>query len=84
MNNMREANHHAIEFAEMNQRINEFSEAIQKVLKKEWTRVKFGEPLYRVVFILVAAGLLLSASVFLQQNYSWAFSFPDNLEVRRG
>jgi hypothetical protein len=35
----------------------EFSDAMQIVLKYEWKRVKFGEPLYRGVFIVSVLGV---------------------------
>lgn len=63
MNAMRDANHtENLEFKVLNQRVDDFTNAIQKVLKEEWKRVKFGEPLYRTVFILV---LLLGVALLL-------------------
>jgi hypothetical protein len=64
MNSMREANHSNTEFAELNGRIDGFTRALQSVLKGEWRRVKYGEPLYRIVFalvMLIGLGLLVGA-----------------------
>src|SRR5271166_1102612 len=72
MNEVREANHRATDFAEMNQCINELTVAVQKVLKKEWKRVKYGEPLYRVVFLLAITGALLSLCMYLHQKFGWS------------
>jgi hypothetical protein len=63
MNNMRDANHAETEFSVMNQRVDEFTKAVQEVLRREWRRVKWGEPLYRTVFFLVAVGMLISFAV---------------------
>jgi len=71
INEVRAANHRATDFAEMNQRINELTVAVQKVLKKEWKRVKYGEPLYRVVFLLAITGSLLSLGMYLHQKFGW-------------
>jgi tetrahydromethanopterin S-methyltransferase subunit G len=70
MNEMRNANHTAdVEFEVLNQRIDDFTNAVQKVLKEEWKRVKFGEPLYRTIFILVIViGVILLVSVLIQHQ----------------
>jgi len=69
MNSVRDANHHATEFKEMNECINEFTVAVQKVLKSEWKRVKYGEPLYRSIFIIAVLGVLASLSMYLHQRF---------------
>ena len=82
MNEVREANHRATDFAEMSECIDVLTVAVQKVLKKEWKRVKYGEPLYRVVFLaaIVAALLslfvaaLLSLYAYVHQRTGWSFS----------
>lgn len=71
MNEMREANHVLALFDEMNQRIDTFTKAMQRALKKEWRRVKWGEPLYRGVFVLAIVAVLLSVLAFLHQNFNW-------------
>jgi hypothetical protein len=75
MNNMRDANHAATEFSVMNQRVDEFTKAVQNVLRSEWRRVKWGEPLYRIIFVLVAVGMLLSFTAILHRSYPWIFHF---------
>jgi hypothetical protein len=74
INEVREANHHATDFDEMNQRINVLTVAVQKVLKKEWKRVKYGEPLYRVVFVVAVVAALLSLYAYLHQRTGWSIS----------
>jgi hypothetical protein len=69
MNNMREANHSMAAFPEMNQYVDEFTVAVQKVLKTEWRRVKFGEPLYRVIFLLVILSAMFLLGSFLYQSW---------------
>ena len=71
MNSMRDANHseQPVEFAALNQRIDNFTNAVQDVLKSEWRRVKFGEPLYRAVFILVVViGIAFLFGAAIQQH----------------
>jgi hypothetical protein len=75
MNNMRDANHAETEFSVMNQRVDEFTKVVQNVLRSEWRRVKWGEPLYRVIFFLVTLGMLLSFGVILHKSYPWIFHF---------
>jgi hypothetical protein len=74
MNEVREANHHVTGFDEMNQSINALTVAVQKVLKKEWRRVKYGEPLYRVVFLVAIIAALLSLYAYLRQRTGWSIS----------
>lgn len=71
MNNMRDANHAVTEFTVMNEHVAEFTKAMQDVLRTEWRRVKWGEPLYRVIFILVAIVMLISFCVVLYQSTPW-------------
>ncbi len=73
MNRMRDANHTKTEFSVMNQGVNEFTKAVQNVLRSEWRRVKWGEPIYRTTFFLVAVGMLLSFVVILHKSYPWIF-----------
>lgn len=68
MNKMRDANHTVSEFPKIAEHVNEFVVAVQTVLKKEWKRVKYGEPLYRVVFILVIVGVLFFLISLLHQH----------------
>jgi hypothetical protein len=75
MNNMRDANHAETAFSVMNQHVVEFTRAVQNVLRGEWRRVKWGEPLYRIIFFLVAVGMLLSLIVILHKSYPWIFHF---------
>jgi hypothetical protein len=75
MNNMRDANHAETEFSVMNQCVDEFTKAVQNVLRSEWRRVKWGEPLYRIIFFLVAVGMLLSFTVILHKSYPSIFHF---------
>lgn len=75
MNNMRDANHAGAEFSVTNQHVDEFTKAIQNVLRSEWRRVKWGEPLYRTIFSLVAAGMLISFAVILHKSYPSIFHF---------
>ena len=76
MNEMRNANHYATEHDELNERINTFTVAVQNVLKKEWKRVKWGEPLYRSVFVLVTVGMLLFLGDILYHGYPWIHFTP--------
>ena len=69
MNEMRNANHTATEFSELNERISVFTGAMQNVLRTEWRRVKWGEPLYRGVFAALVIVLALSLYVIVQRNY---------------
>jgi hypothetical protein len=80
MNEMRNANHYATDFDDLNERANIFTVAVQKVLKKEWERVKWGEPLYRWVFVLVIVGMLLSLGIIFYRIYPWAFYFASALK----
>jgi hypothetical protein len=75
MNKMRDANHTATEFDFMNERVDVFTKAIQDVLRNEWRRVKWGEPLYRIVFCLVTFGMVVSFIVILNKSYPWIFHF---------
>jgi hypothetical protein len=68
MNKMRDANHSSVDFTKLTEYVNEFVAAIHKVLKKEWRRVKFGEPLYRIVFAAVMLGLLFFAIGVVRQT----------------
>jgi hypothetical protein len=65
MNTMRDANHSDIGFPEMSQRVDDFTIAVQDVLKSEWKRVKFGEPFYRVISILVILSVVFFLVSFL-------------------
>ncbi len=69
MNEMRNANHSATEFSVLNDRIGVFTKAVQDVLRTEWKRVKWGEPLYRGVFAILAIVLVLSLYVLVHRNY---------------
>jgi hypothetical protein len=77
MNEMRAANHaeNEVEFAVLNQRIDAFTNAVQDVLKTEWKRVKYGEPLYKWVLRLVIASVVVFAIAYvhsvLKQHYPW-------------
>jgi hypothetical protein len=77
MNEMRDANHAEtpVEHGAMNQRVDAFTNAVQDVLKAEWKRVKFGEPLYKWVLRLVILGVVVFAIAFvhsvLKQYYPW-------------
>lgn len=75
MNDMHDANHAITEFPVMNQHVEEFTKAVQSVLRSEWRRVKWGEPLYRIIFFFVAVGMLLSFTVVLHKSYPWIFHF---------
>jgi hypothetical protein len=75
MNNLRDANHAETEFSVMNQCVEEFTKDVQNVLRSEWRRVKWGEPLYRTVFVLVAVGALLSFAIVLYKSSPWIFNF---------
>jgi hypothetical protein len=68
MNKMQNANHTAAEFNNVKECVNEFTTAVQVVLKKEWRRVKFGEPLYRTVLILVILSVLFFLINVLHQH----------------
>lgn len=70
MNEMRDANHaENVEFQVINQKIGVFTDAVQNVLKSEWRRVKFGEPLYRTIFIIVILiGVVLLLGVLMQHH----------------
>jgi hypothetical protein len=70
-NSMREANHMPTEpgFSDVANRVNEFSAAVQDVLRSEWKRVKWGEPLYRTVFVSVAVVTFLWAAVLLYRSF---------------
>ncbi|MGD0913907.1 MAG: hypothetical protein ABR928_18575 [Terracidiphilus sp.] len=68
MNNMRDANHNITDFARIKEYVNEFVVAVQRVLKKEWRRVKWGEPLYRIGVAVVVAALLFSLWTYLHPN----------------
>lgn len=75
MSNLREAIHSVADFAQVNARVEELIRATQVVLKKEWRRVKTGEPFYRWTFRAVVAGLLLLILVFLYHNRQWLLHF---------
>lgn len=69
MNEMRNANHTVTEFSVLNDRIGVFTKAVQDVLRTEWKRVKWGEPLYRGVFAVLAIVLALSLYVIVHKSY---------------
>jgi len=75
MNEMRNANHYATEFSELNERVNEFTRAVQAVLKNEWKRVKWGEPLYRWVFGAVVLGMITFLTAVVFDNGAWKLHF---------
>jgi len=74
MNEVREANHSATDFAEMNECINVLTVAVQRVLKNEWKRVKYGELLYRIVFLAAIVAALLSIYAYVHQRTGWSIS----------
>jgi hypothetical protein len=80
MNEMRAANHTAPppDFSVLTGRVEEFAAAMQAVLKSEWRGVKWGEPLYRIVRVLVMTVALIWFAVFL-----WR-SFPSILHLMKG
>jgi len=77
MNHMRDANHTEVptEFTELNLRIGAFTEKVQIVLKREWRRVKFGEPLYRWTFAAIAVAMLVTLGIVLKNTFSWHLNF---------
>jgi hypothetical protein len=80
MNKMRDANHAVSEFPKIAEYVNEFVAAVQDVLRKEWKRVKWGEPLYRVVFVLAIVAVMLSILAFMHQNFGWHILFIPGLK----
>lgn len=70
MDKMSNAGHHVSQVLNVAQYEREFEAAVQVVLKKEWRRVKWGEPLYRTVAILVIAGVLFFLINVLRQHYT--------------
>ena len=66
MNKMKDANHTVAEFGNIVEYVNEFVVAVQKLLKKEWERVKRGELIYKSTFwfsILAIVGFLYAVTV---------------------
>jgi hypothetical protein len=81
MNTLREAIHTTdATFAEMNNAVSGLTVATQVVLKKEWRRVKRGEPFYRVAFwtviTIVSAILIL---LVIKETLMHVFGFNHSL-----
>jgi len=68
MAKMKEANHSAAESTQIVDHANDFLAAVQAVLKKEWKRVKYGEPLYRVISLSVFVSVLFFIIIAVRQN----------------
>jgi hypothetical protein len=71
MNKMSSIGHHPSQIPNVAEFQEQFVVAVQKVLRKEWKRVKYGEPLYRFIFGLAVAGVLVSVSAYIHQNFNW-------------
>jgi len=69
MNKMREANHSVSEFSKIAEYVNEFVDSVQTLLKKEWRRVKYGEPFYRFTCICVILGVLFFFIIAVHQHW---------------
>jgi hypothetical protein len=68
MDKIQNANQDADGLIAVIKHVDEFSAATQVVLKKEWKRVKYGEPLYRTVLILVILSVLFFFITVLRQH----------------
>ena len=80
MNKIETVNQGAAALLDLVKYVDEFVAAVQKVLKKEWRRVKWGEPLYRGVFVLAIVAVLLSVLAFMHQNFNWHIAFIPGLK----
>jgi CHASE3 domain sensor protein len=72
---LRGAVYSATDFDQVKSGVEELISATQVVLKKEWSRVKTGEPFYRWTFRVVVAGVLLLVLVVLYQKHQWLLHF---------
>jgi hypothetical protein len=67
--NLRESVYSRTAFEQVNAKVQELTRATQVVLKKEWQRVKDGEPLYRWTLRMVAAVfVVLLVTLFIQNK----------------
>jgi hypothetical protein len=78
MDRLTNVGHHVSQVHNVAQHEKEFEAAVQTVLRKEWRRVKFGEPLYRIVLILAILSVLFFLVSVLNQHY------PSAHLIRRG
>ncbi len=71
MNDMRKVLHtEGAEFEDVNLAAQQLTQAGQTILKKEWTRVKRGEPVYRWTFRIASATTLLTLLLYLVKHHS--------------
>jgi len=65
MGKLSNVGHHVSQVHNVEQFVKEFETAVQVVLKKEWKRVKYGEPLYRAVTTIAIIGVVIFLTIFL-------------------
>lgn len=71
MGGLRQAIHSNTTFEQVNAEVVKLTEATQAILKKEWRRVKTGEPFYKWTRRLLVATLAVLAAVTIYERHEW-------------
>lgn len=74
MNDLRQTIHSKSTFKQVDAKANALTAVTGILLKKEWTRVKTGEFVYRWTFRALGAAIVILAPILLYQSHRWLLS----------